>query len=198
MTPLQEIAYVKISEIYNGTEKGKKFILHLVRAFLPIDPWSRLLDTDKRCAITGKLGFSVNKYTEMTLPMVFLRARITINPDDKESVDEYNDIVKQVREHWDLEEGENVMEDRQMFYSEKSDKVLCTPAIIALREFATNQMMRDDREMSYTVKSSMFASVDGVSETQAKAAAKKSEGFKMSTHEVDAFKDLAQLFKDKQ
>lgn len=197
MTPLQESAYLKIHEIYK-TEKGKKFIQHLVRAFLPIDPWSRLLDTDKRCAITGKLGFSVNKYTEMTLPTVLLRARITINPDDKESVDEYNAIVRQVKEHWDLEEGENVMEDRQTFYSEKSDKVLCTPAIIALRDFAQDQMLRGDRDMSYTVKASMYASVDGVTKTQAKAAAKKSQGFKMSTHEVDAFKDLAQLFKDKQ
>lgn len=196
MTPQVEKAYQKIASTYNGPQGGKNFIKHLVRAFLPIDPWSRLLNTDQKCAITGKLGFSVNTYTEMTLPTVFLRAKIIINPEDKESVDEYNAIVKQVKEHWDLEEGENVMQDRQLFYSEKSDKVLSTYAIVALQEFATNQMMRDDREMSYTVKSSMYATVDGVSETQAKAAAKKSEGFKMSTHEVDAFKELAEQFKN--
>ena len=86
--------------------------------------------------------------------------------------------------------------DRQLFCSSKSDKFLCTSAIIALREFATNQMFRGDREMSYTVKSSMYQQVDGVTETQAKAAAKKSEGFKLSTFEVDAFAELAEKFKN--
>lgn len=198
MQPNIEQAYNKIATIYKGSQGGKKFILHLVRAFLPINSWNRYLNTDKRCAITNKLGFSVNTYTEMTMPLIFLRAKITINPDDKESVDEYNAIVKQVKEHWDLEEGENVMEDRQIFYSEKSDKVLCATALGALRDFAQDQMLYGDRDMSYTIKSSMYASVDGVSETQAKAVAKKSEGFKMSTHEVDAFQQLAEQFKNQQ
>lgn len=195
MTPIQEKAYLKISETYK-TEKGKKFILHLVRAFLPINQWNRYWDTDKSCCITGKLGFSTNKYFEMTKDSLLLKANLIIDPDNQNAERDYNDIVKKVKEYWNLEEGENLMHDRQLFYSEKSDKCLTAPALIALREFSVNRLGMGDRDMNYTVRSNMYSQVDGVTETQAKAAAKKDSGFKLSTFEVDAFKELAEKFKN--
>jgi len=195
-----ESAYNQIETIYNNGRGGDKFISHLIRAFLPINEWERYIDTDKKCCITGKLGFSVTKFTQMTTKSIFLRAKIEIGNEEEKAIaqKEYDEIREAVRKEWNAEEGENIMKTRQTFYSEKSDKVLCTPAIIALRDFASNQLLRGDQKMNYVLKSQMFSQVEGVSEKEAQIAAKKDSGFKLSGFEVDAFKDLAERFKNKQ
>ena len=107
----------------------------------------------------------------------------------------YDEIVNQVKEKYNVEEGENIKQTRRIYYSEKSDKVLCTPAIIALQRFVENRLVCGDQKMNYTMKSKMFGTIENVSEKEAKIAAKKDSGFKLSGFEVEAFKDLAERFK---
>jgi hypothetical protein len=51
-----EKSYDKIAEIF-ATEKGRKFIQHFIRAFLPINSMNMYLSSDKLCSITGKFGY---------------------------------------------------------------------------------------------------------------------------------------------
>lgn len=178
-------AYAKIESIYNNG--GDKFIIHLVRAFLPINTMNQYLSTDKVCAITGKRGLDVDYMTDKSME----RLRISLRDDTNELAAAINqEIVK----YFDIDPDENIMETRRMFYSETSDKCLSAPAIVALLNFASTMLLRGDRKISFAVKDEQFKTVEGVKREQARVAAKKSAGFKLSTSEVDAFKELQEKF----
>lgn len=190
-------SYQKIEEIWNSSEKGQNFILHLIRAFIPIDPWSHYMDTNKICCITGKKGFSAARFLKLTSESIFLRATIIADVDEakkKEAQETYDKMVEEVKSYFDLEEGEDLQNDRKLFYSEKSDKCLTRPALIALRDFSINELLKGNKKISYATKMEMFKNADQYTETQKSAVIKKAEGMKLNTFEVDAFKQLQEKF----
>lgn len=179
-------AYAKIESIYKTG--GDKFIIHLIRAFLPIDEMNQYLSTDKVCAITGKRGLDVDYMASKSME----RLRISLREDANELAKAIN---KEIIEYFDIDDDENIMETRRMFYSETSDKCLSTPAIIALMNFATNQMLSGDRKVLFAIKDEQFKTVKNITRDEARVAAKKSSGFKLSGFEVDAFQELKEKFK---
>ena len=50
---LVDKAYNKLQEMYNSCEQQRKFVHHLIKAFLPLDMWHRMMLVDKeiRCCI---------------------------------------------------------------------------------------------------------------------------------------------------
>lgn len=180
-------AYAKIESIYRNGKGGDKFIIHLVRAFLPIDTMNQYLSTDKVCAITGKRGLDVDYMSKKTVErmMAFLN----------DNSGELNAAIRsEMDTYFGIDPGENIMETRKMFYSEKSDKCLPAPAIIALLNFASTQLLRGDRKVSFAVNDERFKTIEGLKREDARIAAKKSAGFKLSGFEVDAFKELQEKF----
>lgn len=137
---LVDKSYELISKIYD-TDKGRNFILHLVRAFLPIVTTyhNQLLSTDKRCSITNKLGFDFRTYSDMTVDTIFLRAKMEIGDDmEKEKAKKELEVaLNKVRKHWNLDDDENMF-DRKLIYSEKSDKLITMYSLYALQAFAIN------------------------------------------------------------
>lgn len=182
-----DAAYKKITSIYNNGKGGDKFIIHLIRSFLPINEWNRYLSTDKICCITGKRGLDIDYMSKKSIERVTLPFQ-----EDRESLQKLQD---EIRKFFDIEKDENIMQTRQMYYSEKSDKVLSAPAIIALLEFAQDQILRGDKKICFAVKEEQFKTVQEVNEADARAVAKKSAGFKLNEFEVDAFKELQTKFK---
>jgi hypothetical protein len=134
-------AYLKIKDHYSNNGKG--FIHHLIGAFLPIQEDDYYPITDEKCVITDKLGFCTKTYGEMTYNIS--RLKILMNIGDEEIRNnikiEIENIVKEVREHFDIEEGEDIMETRRLFYSVDSDKCLSFPALIALKDFALTESL---------------------------------------------------------
>lgn len=149
-TELVNESYQLISKIYN-TDKGKNFILHLVKAFLPIATtyYNQLLSTSAKCSITNKLGFDFDTYTSMTVDTIFLRAKIEISDDEivrAKAQKEYNDIMQKVKDHWKLCDNE-AMFGRKLIYSDKSDKLITAYSLFALQAFAM------DNDLSPVMKS---------------------------------------------
>lgn len=180
-------AYAKIESIFHNGKGGDKFIIHLVRAFLPIDMMNQYLSTDRVCAITGKRGLDVDYMTNKSME----RLKISLRDNANELAGAINqEIVK----YFDIDPGENIMETRRMFYSEKSDKCLSAPAIIALMNFASTQLLRGDLKVSFAMNEERFKTIEGVNRDEARVAAKKSVGFKLSGFEVDAFQELREKF----
>ena len=134
-------AYDKIVSIYS-TEKGRKFIQHLIRAFLPINLYQTSFN-EEVCAITNKLGFNPDKFAQMTSNSIFIRAKMEIGTEEEQEQarKDYSDMFKKVHEYYKTEEEENLMDTRKMLYSDKSDKFLSIPAAIALLRFAENQIL---------------------------------------------------------
>ena len=66
----EEEIYAKIEEIYKS-EKGKGFITHLIRSFLPLDRSTFMFSNDKNkkmvCAITGKSLISKDEIAKFQL-----------------------------------------------------------------------------------------------------------------------------------
>jgi len=138
-TELVNESYELISKIYN-TDRGKNFILHLIKAFLPIATTyhNQLLSTNVRCSITNKLGFDFDTYTNMTVDTIFLKAKIEISDNEivkAKAQKEYNDIMQKVKNHWKLCDNE-CMFDRKLVYSDKSDKLITIYSLLALQAFA--------------------------------------------------------------
>jgi hypothetical protein len=133
--------YAKIDEMSKG--KAQKFIHHLVKAFLPIDELAFYMNTDQKCAISGKLGFSVKRYCDMTEETLFLKAQIILAKTEEEKaplLEKYNKIIQSVRDYWNLEEGEDIY-SRKLYYSEKSDVCLTKVALVALRDWKINNLL---------------------------------------------------------
>lgn len=138
-------AYLTIQDHYSNNGKG--FIHHLIGAFLPIKEHDYYLITDKRCVITGKLGFCRKTYGEMTEGLFLLQTRMIIGDEERSNNAkiEIENLVKAVKEHFDIAEGEDIMETRRLFYSEGSDKCLSLPALVALKDFALTESMRGNK-----------------------------------------------------
>lgn len=181
-------AYAKIESIYNNG--GDKFIIHLIRAFLPIDEMNQYLSTDKVCAITGKRGLDVDYMAAKSME----RLRISLRENANELAGAIN---KEIIKYFDIDEDENIMETRRMFYSETSDKCLSAPAIVALINFTQDRMLRGDHKVLFAINDEKFKTVEGVNRNEARVTAKKSSGFKLSGFEVDAFQELKEKFANK-
>lgn len=143
-------AYETIEKNYK-TESGKKFIKHLIIAFLPINDFGYLLSSNEnqKCCITNKKGFDIDKFAELTFESIFLNAQIIIGNEEQkiEATKKRNEMIENVRNYFKVEEHENIKITRRLYYSDKSDKLISFPAIVALRDFAINQSFKNDKEI---------------------------------------------------
>ena len=152
-----EEIYAKIEGIYN-TEKGKPFIAHLVRSFLPTFRSTFMLENNKkkimRCAITGTLLISK---TEL----------VTFQIANSE------EIFKNMTQRLLGETSENIVVDKfkgKMIAVEcdKSERVLCLPAVQQLFNFASSEYLKGNKHIGFLLKDERkkaFGNTENNSET---------------------------------
>ena len=139
-----EQAYTKIEQTYKS-EKGKNFVLHLVRSFLPINKSSFVEDLKSgKCSITGQSLVGQNQVAELYLKNASEQfkhvTKTLIAALEEKAPEETESPVKKAL-------GNRVLGVK----CEKSDKLLCVTALQALQKFAIEQMLAGDRTMQYSV-----------------------------------------------
>lgn len=190
-------AYKKFEDMY-AAEKSKKYVLHLIKAFLPINEFNFFMNTDKKCSILNLKGFSTNKFIEITSDSVFARAALMIGTEEEqaEANKKLDKVKNELNAYFKPEEGENLLQSRKLYFSEKSDSTICLPALIALRDFAINTMLRNDKPVTVAIKSKQFESTGKVTKKEANVVAMKSVGYTLSEANEDVFAKLKERFKN--
>lgn len=136
-----EELYKKIEEIYKS-EKGKPFIAHLTRSFLPVSRSTFMLSNEKKklmkCAITGTSLIHKEELVKFQL----------------ENVDA---ILKNFRDRVFGDSNENLVVEKfkgkqLAVESEKSDKLLCLQAVEQLLNFASSEYLKGNKHIGYLIK----------------------------------------------
>lgn len=141
MQTKDEEIYKKIEEIYN-TEKGKPFIIHLVRSFLPINRSTFMLSNPKnkkmKCAVMGT-------------PLVSKGDLFKFNV---ENVDE---IFKNISDRLLGKTTQNIVVDNfkgKLFAIEcqNSDKVVCLQVVQQLYNFTCYELLKGNKNIEFVLK----------------------------------------------
>lgn len=141
MQTKDEEIYKKIEEIYN-TEKGKPFIIHLVRSFLPINRSIFMLSNSKnkklKCAVTGN-------------PLVSKDELIKFNIENRD------EIFKNMSDRLLGKSTENIVLDNfkgKLFAIEcqNSDKVVCLQVVQQLYNFTCTELLKGNKNIEYILK----------------------------------------------
>lgn len=141
MQTKDEEIYKKIEEIYN-TEKGKSFIIHLVRSFLPINRSTFMLSNSKnkkmKCAVMGT-------------PLVSKDELIKFNIENRD------EIFKNMSDRLLGKTTENVVVDNfkgKLFAieCENSDKVVCLQVVQQLYNFTCTELLKGNKNIEFVLK----------------------------------------------
>jgi hypothetical protein len=141
MNLTDEQIYSKIEEIYKS-EKGKPFIEHLTRSFLPISRSTFMLSNEgkkqMRCSITGSPLINKEELIKFQL----------------ENVDT---ILKNFGDRLLGNTTENVVLDNfkgKLLAVEcpKSNRLLCLPAVRQLLNFASSEYLKGNKHIGYVIK----------------------------------------------
>lgn len=136
-----EEVYKKIEEVYND-EKGKGFITHLIRSFLPINRSTFMLFKDEkkkmRCALTNT-------------PLICKEELAQFQIENSEQ------ILKNMTDRLLGRTTENIVYEKfkgkvLAVECEKSDKLLCLPVVQQLLNFASTEMLKGNRHIEHILK----------------------------------------------
>lgn len=133
--------YKKIEEIYSS-EKGKPFIAHLTRSFLPLNRSTFMLSNEKKklmkCAITGT-------------PLIHKSELLNFQLENMEAIlKNFGDrLLGNTTENLLLENFKGKM---LAVESEKSDKLLCLQAVHQLLNFASSEYLKGNKHIGYILK----------------------------------------------
>lgn len=189
---LVEKSVAKLEKIY-GTEKGKNFVLHLVRAFLPINHWMKRLRFDKDeeavCCITNQklVGITdiANAHAKTFLPHCKVIAASSKSEKDK-AIDELNELIKDI--------PAEVKNHNFAYCSETSNKFLSVEGILALRQFVENMILRDDKEICFIINKKRFSGHKKLKPSEVNKAA-KAVTYGTTFGDIPALKAIAEKMK---
>jgi hypothetical protein len=142
----------KLNSLYES-EKSKKFVLHLVRAYTPQPVIHKVSsdDGDKKmkCALTGIGLLSIDEILKLTIGdpnfgIELVKDMVSeFKEPNKEKKIEDNPVVKRLNGKL------------QGFTGNDTDTCLCWEAIEALYSFITNRVFAGDRNIDYCLKQGM-------------------------------------------
>ena len=165
-------AYKIICKMWNKDQKSRNFVKHLVSAFLPYNPWNRLmfvpdetknqpiridtndLKTEFKCAILNHKVTGIKNIASGITPHAMKKMSIDCHC-SVEGRDKYTDTeieeLTLVRSMIPVE----IIETRVGVSSETSTKYLQVEAVQALLIFSTELMWHND-ELNFTVRKNMI------------------------------------------
>lgn len=130
-------AYTKLQDMYNYCEQQRKFVQHLIKAFLPLDMWHRMMLVDKetRCAVLGYKVTGIHNVSECygkagTKRMLAV-AHANVDGRNTLTEDEISDIKSVIKEY-----PIEIQKCRIGVCSESSNKYMMLESIIALQDVA--------------------------------------------------------------
>lgn len=141
MQTKDEEIYKKIEEIYN-TEKGKPFIIHLIRSFLPINRSTFMLSNSKnkkmKCAVMGT-------------PLISKGELIKFN------IENIDEIFKNISDRLLGKTTENIVVDNfkgKLFAIEcqNSDKVVCLQVVQQLYNFTCTELLKGNKNIEFILR----------------------------------------------
>jgi len=130
------------------SENGKSFILHLIRAFLPINIKRvrlHVMDGDK-CCLTGIL-LKNNNELEVQKIKIPDAERVYL-PKDLDDYEEDEDLVGKVEvliskiPVW-------IPNPHTVLYSDTSDKLMTIEAVLALNKFVKQEILKNNKDINY-------------------------------------------------
>lgn len=173
MASSEEEIYKKIEEIYNS-EKGKNFITHLTRSFLPIDRSRFMFSKDSskkmRCAITGTPLISRDEIMEFQL-------------------DNVNEILKNFSDRLMGTCTENIVVEKFKgkviaIECDKSDKLLSLDAVKQLFNFVASELLKGNKHMNYLLKDERSKEMSTESQSESPKSEEKSRVNQFNNKEV--------------
>ena len=142
-------AFKEIERLWNDELTSRKFVKHLMSAFLPINTFNKVMKTGKfdilRCAINGTRLVGIMNISEewanLATENLFLQSRLYLNEEEK--VEE----LKQKIEDLKSKMSEAIITGSYAVASESSSKVLSREAITALSLFAEAMIMNGNKDV---------------------------------------------------
>lgn len=147
MTDREQEIYDKIEQTYN-TEKGKGFITHLLRSFLPISRSTKLMSNDKNLklvdCITGDELCDVNTHFGLLMSDEGMGAMM----------DNFKASVKGIGSGEDVETPDSVKELKSKIKEiavscKKSDKVMSEETLGQLFNFYASEMLKGNGHINW-------------------------------------------------
>lgn len=142
----EEQIYKKISDTYNS-EKGKGFIIHLIRSFFPVHKSTYVLEsTDKamKCCITEQGLISKGEVI-----------RLQLDGGVDEFIKHIKDTVRAETEGKEKPEHplKEKLDGRVLAIGcEGSDKYLCQDSLEQLSNFITNELLRGNKHIDWLIR----------------------------------------------
>lgn len=145
-------AFKEIERLWNDELTSRKFVKHLMSAFLPINPFNKVMKTGKfdilRCAINGTrlvgLMNIAEEWSKISTENIFLQANIYLNEEGgKEKIEEAKAKIEEAKSKM----SEAVRTGSYAMMSESSSKVLSREAIAALSLFTEAMILRGNKDV---------------------------------------------------
>lgn len=145
-----------IKEKYNS-QKGKRFIEHLIKSFLPINPLNRIYefgnDTDKNCCISGFRLASIKEMIDAArlsgVDESYIKNMDIICTEEGDKV--YSESIENYNKDKDKKKRiyKNIKEKDFAFSSDTSSRVLSTEALLALEKFAEDEIKSGNKSIKF-------------------------------------------------
>lgn len=197
MTEQEQKIYDKIEETYNS-EKGKNFITHLLRSFLPVDRSFKMIVNDRKLkmidCITGEKLCDVNEHFGLLMDDNGINAMIDNLKASAQAMVDGKDTY---------EPPESVKELKSKVKPvavtcEKSDKLMTEETLGQLFNFYASEILKGNKHINWIAnneRGKQFVKAGRESgfienEREAKVVKKASERAKMSLGDMDVLQQL--------
>ena len=200
-------AIIKLCELWNTDEKTRGFVKHILHSFIPIDPWSKVLNfgndpkTNRRCAILGIKCASINEIADhwgkRKVEDLILQARIEM---EKEGLDKEKEMKLREAE---IKKMPIEVRNRTIAYmSDKSEKILSGEAIAAIQIFLDNCLFGGEKEISYLltkIRNSQVLKDKGFTKKEVEQVTRAASGDKpcLNDETIDKLKKLKEELENK-
>lgn len=152
-------AYIKICQLWNKDLKSRNFIKHLILNFIPINEWNKILnfpeselkENKNHCCILNIKLIGIRKLSEELAEFKIKQMYITAETDnDKKQklIDEYNSEIKKLPTEIKFKD--------YAYFGNKSDKYLSKYALIALKNFISETLLSDEKEINFLLNKMRF------------------------------------------
>lgn len=151
-------AYKTICKMWNKDQKSRNFVKHLISAFIPYNPWCRMINTPDelgcKCAILNHKISGIVTITQGLSPIMMEKLMMDCHANVEnrtkytpEEIEKYEEKLKTI--------PVEIRESRVAVMSESSTKFLQVETVQALSVFATEMLWHSD-EMNFTIRKNML------------------------------------------
>lgn len=187
-------------------QKSKKFVEHLIKSFLPINPLNRIYefgnDTDKSCCLSGFRLASIKEMIEAAKKsgvdeQYINNMDILCSEEGDEAyslaIDNYNNSCKDKKKRI----YKNIRDKDYAFTSDSSSRVLSTEGILALESFAEEEIKSGNKSIKFLLNRNKKVSNNTRPDKKIPTPKpqRKVESKKSSVNQFSAFDELVELKK---